>query len=197
MKKLLLISLFLIAFLERTVFDLGPNVELVTTVMIFTSFYFGKKESSWLTLTVLILSDFIIGNTSIFLFTWTGFLIPALLSKNLINRSTQLTNQLLLKSKISSLLDKLFSLTSTGLISNLFFFIWTNFGVWLLDSWEMYTKDLNGFIKCYINALPFLKNQILSSLIFIPLTLITISAAKHLYPKIALYLNTNKNLKEA
>ena len=49
-------------------------------------------------------------------------------------------------------------------ISALIFFIFTNFGVWLLS--EFYTKDFDGLLKCYILAIPFFTNSILATLIF-------------------------------
>jgi len=33
----------------------------------------------------------------------------------------------------------------------------------------MYSKDLNGLLNSYFNAIPFLKNQLLGNLIFVPL----------------------------
>ena len=38
-----------------------------------------------------------------------------------------------------------------------------------MDSWRMYSKDLSGLLSCYIMGLPFLKNQIISTVISIPL----------------------------
>src|SRR4030067_2076454 len=86
-KYTLLVILFLAAFLERTVFDLGPNIELVTMAMILASFYFGRKQSFWLTFAILALTDLIIGNTYIFIFTWSGFLLPAIVVGGLIPRT--------------------------------------------------------------------------------------------------------------
>jgi hypothetical protein len=169
----LFVILFLVAFLERTIWDLGPNIELITTAMILASFYLGKKEAFWLTLAIISVTDRVIGNSNIFLFTWSGFLIPALLSTKLI------------KILLSKLKVKLIPLISLGLVSNLFFYVWTNFGVWFLDSWGMYSKDLSGLIKCYIYALPFLKNQAISSLIFIPIGFMAIEASFYLLKKIA------------
>ncbi len=181
---ILLAILFLIAFAERVFFDLGPNFELVTTALILSSFYFGKKESFLLVFFIMLFSDFIIGNTNIFIFTWSGFLIPALFSTNLINRISYSINNLSLKtrnlllsksfpknksqSQITSKIFTFLSLTLSGLISNLFFFFWTNFGVWLLDSWNMYPNSFQGLIMAYINALPFLKYQTLSTLLLLP-----------------------------
>ncbi len=84
----------------------------------------------------------------------------------------------------------MFSLISVGLGSNIFFFIWTNFGVWLMDSWGIYTKDLSGLIKCYIFGLPFLKNQFVSSLIFIPTGYLAINYTIKLVMKYRLSQNT-------
>lgn len=155
MKKTLLITLFLTAFLERVAFDLGPNVELVTMAMILSSFYIGRKESFWLVFAIMLLTDLVIGNTNIFLFTWTGFLIPAIFSYSLITF-------LRLKLRL-----KLIPLTLTGISTNLFFYFWTNFGVWLLSN--MYPKTTTGLLTSYINALPFLRYQLISTLIFVPL----------------------------
>jgi hypothetical protein len=156
---LLLSTLFLAAFLERTVWDLGPNIELVTTAVVLASLYLGRKNTFWLTFAIIALSDRVIGNSKIFLFTWSGFLLPAFFLPNLFKN---------LKLNIKNYRWKLFGLMGSGLLANLFFFIYTNLGVWLLDSWGMYTKDASGLIKCYIMGLPFLKNQLISSLIFIP-----------------------------
>src|SRR3990167_10060366 len=85
-KVIFLGILFLAAFIERVIFDLGPNVELITMAMILSSFYFGKKESFWLTFAIIALSDLVIGNSNIFLFTWSGFLIPAFLASSILKK---------------------------------------------------------------------------------------------------------------
>lgn len=153
MKKIFIYSLFVLAFLERTIFDLGPNFELVTLAMVMVSFYLDRKLALILTVILMISSDLIIGNTNIYLFTWSGFLIPILfigLFKNL-------------------KLNKIFSGTLAGISSNIFFFLWTNFGVWALDSWGMYPKTFAGLLHSYINGLPFLKYQLISTLLFVPI----------------------------
>jgi len=174
-KNLLLATMFTLAFGERVFFDFGPNFELVTTVLVLSSFYFGRKQSFWLTFFIMLFSDLFIGNTNIFLFTWSGFLIPALFSRNLINKLTPIFSQVTnYKLPIANKLMKSFSLTSTGLASNLFFYLWTNFGVWLLSG--MYSNTLPGLLMSYINALPFLKYQFISTLIFLPSIFFTTEA---------------------
>ncbi len=151
--KILFITLFLTAFLERVAFDLGSNYELVTAVMIISMIYLGWKKSVSIVFLTLFLSDMIIGNSNIFIFTWTGFLFPSLFAEKLISKK--------------SLTKKLFSGTVAGAASVGFFFLWTNLGVWMTTS--MYLKDLSGLIHSYFNALPFLRNQAFSALVFIPL----------------------------
>jgi hypothetical protein len=64
-------------------------------------------------------------------------------------------------------IKKYFLGTTAGLSANLFFYLWTNFGVWLLSG--MYPKTTTGLLMSYVNALPFLRYQLISTLIFIPL----------------------------
>lgn len=151
---------FLLAFLERTVFDLGPNVELVTLAMLAASTYLSRNTALKLVFILMAATDLIIGNTNIFIFTWSGFLAPIILIKLISQRTLRSFSE-------AGLLP--IKMTGVGLLSNLFFYTWTNFGVWLLDSWGMYPKTLAGLINCYVNGLPFLKLQLESTLLFVPL----------------------------
>ena len=170
MKKLLLLTLFALAFLERIVFDLGPNIELVTAVMIVSAYYLGKRNALWLVLLIMIATDLIIGNTRIFLFTWSGFLIPILLIVPLLKRYAN---------------NKIAVGTALGLGANMFFYLWTNFGVWALDAWGMYTNDANGLITSYVNGLPFLKLQATGTLLFVPLLFVAIELSIFTYQKLS------------
>ncbi len=153
MKKIFVCVIFLLALIERVWFDLGPNIELITLASILSAFYFDKKLALLLTLGTLVLSDLFIGNSNIFLFTWSGFILPILA----INMFKNLK------------VNKILSGTLAGISSNLFFFFWTNFGVWALDSWGMYPKTLLGLISSFFNGLPFLKYSLTSTLFFVPL----------------------------
>ena len=156
---MLIVLFFIIAFLERTVFDLGPNVELITASMLLASVYLSRRQAFFLVLAVLAATDLFIGNSSIFIFTWSGFLLPALLLPHLLRRKSSLPLRA----------------TGWGIVSNLFFFTWTNFGVWLLDSWNMYPNNIGGLMQSYIAGLPFLKHQLASTLLFVPLVFLAYS----------------------
>jgi len=180
-KYLMLILLFLFAFGERVLFDFGPNVELITTAMVLSSFYFAGKNSFWLIFAIIALSDIVIGNSNIFLFTWSGFLIPAILAGGIIKKLT--THYSLRTAKN---IFTCFTLLVTGLSSNIFFYLWTNFGVWYLGT--MYPKTIAGLLSSYINALPFLRYQMISTLIFVP--------AGFLFTELTIYLIYKFQLKQ-
>lgn len=102
---------------------------------------------------IMIITDLIIGNISIFLFTWSGFLIPTFIG-------------IILDSLKNSRLNSVMKVTTGGIMSVLFFFLWTNFGVVLLTN--MYTKYFAGLLQSYINAIPFLRNQLFSVIVTTP-----------------------------
>ncbi len=179
----LLIILFLVAFLERVVFDLGPNIELVTAAMILSSFYLGQRQTLWLVLLIMLFTDLVLGNTLIFIFTWSGFLIPAIFASDVSKKILKLKLEL-----------KLMSLSGFGLGANLFFFLWTNFGVWLLDTWGMYSNDLSGLLMSYVNGLPFLKIQLTSTLFFVPLGFLLTETVLSLSKKFKLLSRLEKKL---
>ncbi len=169
MKKIFVYSLFILAFIERVWFDLGPNLELITLATILSAFYLDKKTTFLLAFGTIALSDLAIGNSNIFIFTWSGIILPLL------------TINIFKKLKI----NKIFAGTLASISSNLFFFIWTNFGVWALDSWGMYPNTALGLMQSYINGLPFLKYQLTSTLFFVPIGFLIYEAMfNSLYSKI-------------
>ncbi len=56
------------------------------------------------------------------------------------------------------------NLLTANVLGTVGFFLISNFFVWM--SGKMYSQDFNGLITCYTMALPFLKNTLLSNLIF-------------------------------
>ena len=90
-----------------------------------------------------ILTDFIIGFHSVTFFTWGSILVIGLMSKYFIkNMSSRITG---------------------ALIGSCIFFIISNFGVWSLGS---YGYTLNGFLMCYLLAIPFFAYNIISTFLF-------------------------------
>lgn len=59
-----------------------------------------------------------------------------------------------------------------GIIAGpLFYFLSSNFIVWIQNDGLGYSKDIHGLIQCYIAGIPFLRNSLLSTTVFFPLLL--------------------------
>jgi len=58
----------------------------------------------------------------------------------------------------------LYNLAASALGASVIFFIVSNFGVWL--SGNMYPKDLNGLVACYVAGIPFFQNTVLGDLFY-------------------------------
>ena len=71
---------------------------------------------------------------------------------------------LILTIYISTIKKSYIRLFATSVISSLIFFIFTNFAVWIF--WDYYPKTIDGLITCYIFAIPFFQNTILSTIFF-------------------------------
>lgn len=155
----LAITLILLGITTRTVFHIKPNLEFVTACSLAAGFFFRKNTYAVL-IPVLIMfgSDLIIGNTNIYIFTWTGFLVSFLVGVAMKSgRFKNFTNSVLKFTGFSQL---------AAIVSTLLFFLWTNFGV--VVTTNMYSKDFSGLIQSYINGLPFLKIQLAGNLLIVP-----------------------------
>jgi len=166
-KKLLFIFLLaFLAILERLWFDLGPNVEFITTLTIFASLFLGRRWGIGFSLFVLGLTDAFLGNNQIMVFTWSAFALECLVAFLVFERVG------FFKKKF---LKRLFISSGMGASASVWFFLWTNFGVWFLDSWGMYPKTFSGLLSCYLAGLPFLKINLFTNMLFLPIGLVVFS----------------------
>jgi hypothetical protein len=157
-------GLIALGVLGRTVFDLPPNVELVTLSTFLASVYLGGVFSFLVPLVIMIVSDSVIGNTEIFIFTWSAYVViglSALVLRHFKNNDVNLVPA-----------STLFTIPSS-----LFFYLWTNFGVWY-QGW--YPPTLAGLLQSYIMGLPFLKFNLVGNLLFVPLGFGLIAVARRL-----------------
>ncbi|MDP3964528.1 MAG: hypothetical protein Q8Q20_02630 [bacterium] len=149
-----IIALFLVGFgiISRTVFDIAPNVEFVTLLSLLAGAYLGGFWAVLVPLGIMFGSDMIIGNTNIFLFTWSAFLLGA--SAGLLLRKLRLNNKIVLAA------------FGAGMAFSIFFYLYTNFGVWLIT--PFYEKNLGGLLYSYYLGLPFLKLNLIGNMIVVP-----------------------------
>ncbi len=118
-----------------------PNFTATIAIAFYLPALFGVKYFI-VALTAFILSDILIGLHNLVLFTWGSLLLIGLFSKYL-----------------QGFYYRILGVSGSCLI----FFLVSNFGVWFVT--ETYANDLSGLISCYVMALPFLKNTLISSFV--------------------------------
>ncbi|OGG22171.1 hypothetical protein A3D03_02625 [Candidatus Gottesmanbacteria bacterium RIFCSPHIGHO2_02_FULL_40_13] len=151
------ILLIVLGVASRTIWHVWPNVELVTSIALISSSFLSRKWTLFVIISVMAISDMLIGNTNIFIFTWSGFLIIGNLGY---------------LSHLSNLRrgERILQATGLGVAASLWFYLWTNFGVWLLDSFGMYPRSLQGLLDAYIYAIPFFKYNLYGNLVLVPVS---------------------------
>lgn len=158
-KKILVISgLILLAIVERLWIDMGDNVELVTLATFVTAFYIHRRVAIFVAVFLMALTDAVIGNTSIAIFTWSAFLTTSLIA-------------VFSSHKATTTFRKTFTFIGGGISSSVFFYLWTNFGVWYMDKWGMYADNLHGLYRSYLMGLPFFKAHLLSNIVILSVVL--------------------------
>lgn len=166
-KIILAIILVLLGIAFRTIWHLGDNVEFVTAASLLAGFYLGFRYSIAVPLFIMLISDLIIGNTNIFIFTWSAYLVIGYVGY-------------LSHLKDFSRKAKILEAAGFGVIASLWFYLWTNFGVWFLGDEGMYPKTFTGLIESYWYGLPFLKSNLLGNLFFVPLSFFIVEKLKNL-----------------
>jgi len=108
-------------------------------------------------LSIMFITDVIIGNNYIFLFTWSGFAMIGLIGY-------------ILKIKNKFTIQKTPLIFGASIGSVLLYDLWTNFGCWL--GW--YPHNLQGLSLCYTLAIPFTLWHLLSTTIAITVIVLPI-----------------------
>jgi len=119
-----------------------PNFTSLLALSFYVPAILGIKYLPALLLSFLI-TDLFIGFHGVTLFTWGSVIVIGLMSKFF----------------ISNIINRILG----ALLGACLFFIITNFGVWSLGS---YGYSLEGLINCYIFAIPFFTQNIISTLFF-------------------------------
>jgi len=155
MKKILIAaSLILIASAFRTVWHIAPNVELVTLSTFLAAAYLGRGWAIFVPLVTMAITDKSIGTTNIYIFVWLAYALIGLADYLVLKKWGR--EKIVIKQ------------TMMALFSSVFFYLFTNFGVWALDQWGMYSRDLSGLINCYVMGIPFYRNNFIGNMILVP-----------------------------
>jgi hypothetical protein len=133
-----------------------PNVELVTGLSLLAGYYLRGWRAILVPLAIMVGSDLVIGNSNIFLFTWSAYLAAA--GGGWILRRPSLSRHVV------------WAGLGAGVIFSLFFFLYTNFGVWMITPW--YQQNIGGLLYAYYMGLPFLKLNLAGNLVLVPVCFI-------------------------
>lgn len=123
-----------------------PNITPIGALALFSGCYFSKRIMIILTLSTLFISDFFLGFHPTMLYVYSSYIIIGYIGVMLRKYGLQ---QFFIGGSI---------------LSSLIFFFITNFGVWFSTSY--YPHTLEGFIRCYVLALAFLRNTIIGDLLY-------------------------------
>ncbi|RPF20860.1 hypothetical protein EDD34_1467 [Myceligenerans xiligouense] len=136
--------------------DLGapPNLELITAATFFAAVILRHRAAVLVPFAAAAVSDALLGNTSILLFTWTAWAVIGL-GALLVRRTAGWRR-----------LGAAFGL---GVGGSVWFFLWTNFGVWLQSRGTFYAPGLDGLLASYVAGLPFFRTMLLGNLVLVPL----------------------------
>ncbi|MDD3284289.1 MAG: hypothetical protein PHZ07_01715 [Patescibacteria group bacterium] len=139
--------LILLAIFSRLIPHL-PNFTPIAAISIFISAYISKKYF-WLPILALFLSDIFIGTYDIKLMSvvYISFIIIGFFGYFLREKRN------------------IFRILGVSFFGSLFFFLTTNFAVWITSSW--YERSLFGLLNCYAFAIPFFRNMVIGDIYYL------------------------------
>ena len=138
---ILFLSMFVFILVFRYI-PHPPNFTPVLALTLYASIYFGLRSSPFVIL-AFAFSDYFLGFHQLLIFTWGSLAII---------------------SAIGTFGKSFLSRLALLFLSSIIFFMCSNFGVWVFS--EFYTKDLEGLLQCYVLAIPFFTNTIISTIVF-------------------------------
>jgi hypothetical protein len=155
-KSNIFICLFLFTLLVRGVFG-PPNFSPLDAIALFCGAYFNRYASALvMSLVTVWLSDVFINK--IIFGEWIFFYEACYWQYASYVLITSLGTRLSVRSKLLS------QLMPTCFAAAVIFFLISNAGVWY--SGTLYSFTLEGLLACYVSAIPFFKNTLLSDFFF-------------------------------
>ena len=122
------------------------NATPVMAIALLGGTYLSKRSAILLPLTIVALSDLIIGWHSTAPFTWGAFVLTGLIAWWVRPRPSP------------------FRVVMGALSGSVSFFLITNFGVWLVGG--LYPRSVAGLQQCFVAALPFFRNTLMGDVVY-------------------------------
>jgi hypothetical protein len=141
--------------------DLGapPNLELATAATFAGALLLRNRAAAVAPLVVAVVSDLVLGNTSILVFTWSAWAVTGVAAV-LLPR---------FRGGRHGGWKRYATAFGFGVGSSVWFFLWTNFGVWVVSDGSWYPRTVGGLVDCYVAGLPFARPMLVGNLVLVPL----------------------------
>ena len=143
MNILLIIILTLFAIFSRLI-PHPPNFTPLLAIALYSGVCFKNKFLFIIPLLSMVISDFFLGYHNVIFWVYLSLLIIFYMGYLLFKKYT-FRNLILL-----------------SFVSSIMFFILSNLGVWIIG----YPKSFEGFVACYVAAIPFFHNTLISTILF-------------------------------
>lgn len=140
---MLAVALLILGVSSRLIFH-SPNFTPVIALALFGGVYLKKSQALYVPIVLLAITDLILGLHPTMPFTWGSVLVISAIGLWVRNHKSVAT------------------VLGSALFSSILFFVVTNFGSWL----AMYPHTAEGFRNCYLLAIPFFRNTLLSTLVY-------------------------------
>lgn len=140
---MLAIGILMLGIFSRLLVHL-PNFTPVIALALFSGVYLKRSYAVTVPVLLMILSDLIIGWHDTIPYTWGSMVLISVMGVWL--RSQRGVTRVAL----------------VGTVASVVFFAVTNFGAWL----SLYPLTWEGFVTCYIAAIPFFRNELISTLLY-------------------------------
>jgi len=163
-RTLILLLFFVVAVASRFIILAGPawaNFSPIGALALFAGYYVTDKKAAVLfTLLALWISNLILNNL-FYAAYFQGFSWGISASQFGLFAAISL-----LGAWFSTFKANIFNVTLINTLTSIGFFIISNLLVWAYSTEVVYTKDFAGLSACYISAIPFYPNSLVSQLLF-------------------------------
>lgn len=126
--------------------------------------------SGIMVMVAMLVSDYFLGFHSTMIFVYVGMLLGVLIAARSVNWLSQSRNTF----------SRVVKSASTSLFASAVFFAISNFGVWVMGG--LYPRSLDGLIQCYVMAVPFFQQSLLTDVVFGTVFLYSIDLARRSFP---------------
>jgi len=121
----------------------APNFTPMLSIALLSGYYIKNRFSILLPIAIMLISDIMLGGNPMSYWVYASIVLIILLGYFIKNNPK--------------------NIIVNSLISSILFFLITNLGVWFMGG---YSYSIYGLIECYILAIPFFKNTLISTTFF-------------------------------